>query len=117
MGAISNSWTSANRQGEELMWEEVLKVSQKVKRGVRRELENLSVIDELSRKPDPINEENFIRKYHQQAKYLINNLGTSIDKFDLAKVNNKPSDRYRKEMETLVKEIEGAIYSLKGELQ
>ena len=107
--------------------EELAPVPQHVKDGIKRHLRNedvkrlraeedKEVIDELSREPQPIPKDNDIRQYRGQLLSLAEKLGTALDKFDMAELQNQDNFRYRQEIKNIVGSLEEVTRQLKQEV-
>ena len=97
-------------------WEYILKISPSIRTAIKHGFENESVIDELSREPAPIQEENFIRKYHQQLKHEVQKFGIAIEKYEVGKIKGNTT-KHINDMRDIIIEIESITYNLKGEIK
>ena len=99
-------------------WSDTLQeVPQKVKRQVKHGLENEAVLDDLMEPRTPMSSNNSMRKYQQKILHISKEVGTLIDKFEMAGLDKQTGFRYRNQMREIIQDLEDTVSKLKGEVK
>ena len=91
--------------GRNMGWEKEFRIDPSMRRKVKNVFEEQSVVDELMEDKEPMKPVNSLRETHQKLIFAGKELGTLIDKFEVAQVQDKRTDQYKQLFSNSLQEV------------
>ena len=91
--------------GRSMGWEKEFRIDPSMRRKVKNVFEEQSVVDELMEDKEPMKPVNSLRETHQKLIFAGKELGTLIDKFEVAQVQDKRTDQYKQLFSNSLQEV------------